>query len=151
MPALTCCLACFRGGQKLPARGPNPAKLALCWLIFRSWAPFFRSCLPLARLLGFFCSCWSFFLRFGPLRVRFWSVQSQFWRALTLIYRCFVARAFLPYEKTPKTTVFLGFLYTFYTSQALCSSHKTAQNRSRSPSNRASYEDGTQNASWAGF
>ena len=50
-----------------------------------------------------------------------------------------------------KTKLFHNFLYNSYTSQALCSSHTTTQNRSRSLSNRASYEDGAQNASWAGF
>ena len=50
-----------------------------------------------------------------------------------------------------KTTVFPRFLYGFYTSQALCSSHKTTQNRSRSLSNRASCKDCAKNASWGGF
>ena len=50
-----------------------------------------------------------------------------------------------------KTTVFPRFLYGFYTSQALCSSHKTTQNRSQSLSNRASYKDCAKKASWDGF
>ena len=50
-----------------------------------------------------------------------------------------------------KTIVFLRFLYGFYTSQVLCSSHKTTLNRSRSLSNRASCEDCAENTSWGGF
>ena len=52
--------------------------LALCWLIFRSWASFSRSWTPLARLLGVFYSCSSFFSRFRSLRVGFGDVQRQF-------------------------------------------------------------------------
>ena len=50
-----------------------------------------------------------------------------------------------------KTIVFPQFLYAFYTSQALCSSHKTTQNRSQSLSNRASDKDCAKNTSWDGF
>ena len=50
-----------------------------------------------------------------------------------------------------KTTVFPRFLYGFYTSQALCSSHKTTQNHSRSLSNRASCKNCAKNVSWGGF
>ena len=52
--------------------------LALCWLIFRSWASFSRSWTPLARLLGVFYSCSSFFSRFGWLRVGCLGIQGQF-------------------------------------------------------------------------
>ena len=96
--------------------------LALCWHIFRSWASFFRSWLALGRLFGVFCSCWSFFLRFGSLRVRFWSVQGQFWRVRTLIFRCFVAPAFWPCEKTPdaQKPQFSQDFYIFFTHRKLC-------------------------------
>ena len=90
--------------------------LALCWHIFRSLAPFFRSWPALVCLFGVFCSCWSFFLRFGSVQVRFWSVQRQFWRVRLLIFRCFVARAFLQCEKTPdvqKPQFFRGFRILF--------------------------------------
>ena len=50
-----------------------------------------------------------------------------------------------------KTIVFARFLYGFYTSQALCSSDETAQNRSRSLSTRDSCKDFAKNASWDGF
>ena len=68
----------FREGGSLPTRGPNPARLALCWFVFRSWASFFRSWLVLERLLHFFGSCWSFFSNFGPPRPRFWVVRARF-------------------------------------------------------------------------
>ena len=90
--------------------------LALCWLIFRSWATFFRSWPPLARLLAVFCSCWSFFSRFGSLRVGSWCAQGQFLRVQNLIFRCFVARAGLQCasivdEQNPQ--FFLGFCMVF--------------------------------------
>ena len=47
------------------------AMLALCWLIFRSWA-------LLGRILRFvlrFLSLLGVFLRFGPSRARFWRVS----------------------------------------------------------------------------
>ena len=50
-----------------------------------------------------------------------------------------------------KTSVFPRFLYGFYSWQALCPSHRTTQNRSRSLSNIASCKDCAQNASWGGF
>ena len=80
--ALTYCFACLR-------RGPHGvigrvfglhvgAMLALCWLIFRSWASFSRSWTSLARLQSVFYSCSSFFSRFGSLRVGFSGVRGQF-------------------------------------------------------------------------
>ena len=54
------------------------AMLALCWLIFRSWASFSRSWTPRARLQSVFYSCSSFFSRFGSLRVGFSGVREQF-------------------------------------------------------------------------
>ena len=50
-----------------------------------------------------------------------------------------------------KTTVFPKFFYGFYTSQALCSSHGTTKNRSRSLLNRASCKDCAKKPSWGGF
>ena len=50
-----------------------------------------------------------------------------------------------------KTTVFPRFLHGFYTSQVLCSSQKTTQNRSPNLSNRAPYKNCVQSASWGGF
>ena len=85
-----------------------------------------------------------FFLRSGSLWIRFWTVQPQFWRVQNLIFRCFVARAGLQFEKIldmQKPIIFPRFLFGFYKSPALSSSYKTTQNRSRSLSNRASYED----------
>ena len=68
---------------------------------------------------------------------------SMFCRARRLAMRNHCAYA--------KTTVFPRFLYGFYSLQALCSSHKTTQNRSRSLSNIASCKNCAQNASWGGF
>ena len=48
--------------------------LALCGLIFRSWAFFFRSWPPLGYFFATFCSPWPFFCFLGPLRARFWRV-----------------------------------------------------------------------------
>ena len=50
-----------------------------------------------------------------------------------------------------KTTVFPRFLHGFNTSQALCSSHTTTQNRSWSLSNRPACKNCSTNASWRGF
>ena len=52
--------------------------LALCWLIFRSWASFFHSGTPLARLWAFFYPRSTFFSRFGWLRVGCLGIQGQF-------------------------------------------------------------------------
>ena len=58
----------FRGGQSAPkseSRLPHVGTmLGPCWLIFRSWASFFRSWTPLARLVRVFSSCSTFFLAF---------------------------------------------------------------------------------------
>ena len=50
-----------------------------------------------------------------------------------------------------KTTVFPRFFYGFYTSQALCSSHRARKNRSRSLLNRASCKDCAKKPSWGGI
>ena len=50
-----------------------------------------------------------------------------------------------------KTTVFPRFLHGFYTSQVLCSSQKTTQNRSPNLSNKAPYKNCVKSASWGGF
>ena len=50
-----------------------------------------------------------------------------------------------------KTKIFPRFLHGFFASQALCSSRKTMQNRSRSLSNGTSCKDCAKNASWGGF
>ena len=52
--------------------------LGPCWLIFRSWASFFHSGPPLARLFGVFYSRSTFFSRFGCLRVGCLAIQGQF-------------------------------------------------------------------------
>ena len=75
----TYCICLLRGGQELPNSRPNGVMSALCWHMFRSWAPFFRSWLDLERFLHFSGSCWSFFSGFGSLRTRFWMVASRFW------------------------------------------------------------------------
>ena len=48
------------------------------------------------------------------------------------------------------TTVFHKFFYGFYTSQALCSNHRTRKNRSRSLLNRASCKDCAKKPFWGG-
>ena len=68
---------------------------------------------------------------------------SRFCRARRLAIRTHCAFA--------KTTVFPRFFYGFYTSQALCSSHRTRKNRSRSLLNRASCKDCAKKLSWGGI
>ena len=68
-----------RLGSKMEAETPHVgAMLALCWHIFRSGASFFRSWMPLARLLGVVFVTFDFFSRFGSLRVGFSGVRGQY-------------------------------------------------------------------------
>ena len=55
------------------------ALLGPCWHIFRSRASFFRSWPSLGRLLVVCCSSWSFFWRFGSLRVENGGRNSPCW------------------------------------------------------------------------
>ena len=76
-----------RGSQTVPKYRSKLRLLGPCWLIFCSWAPFFRSWLVLKRFLHFFGSCWSFFSGLGSLRARFWVVWAGFWSLLTNIFQ----------------------------------------------------------------
>ena len=111
-----------RGGPGVPRPCRKFFKLGPCWLVFRSWAPFFRSWPHLARLLGVVYACWAFFSSFGSLRVGSWCAQGQFLRVQNLIFRCFVARAGLQCENIAhvlKPQFFLGFCMVF-THCTLC-------------------------------
>ena len=59
--------------------GTMLAHFSLLGVFFRSWT-------PLARLLGVFYSCSSFFSRFGSLRVGFSGVRGQFGGSETVFF-----------------------------------------------------------------
>ena len=69
--------------------------LALCWRIFGSGTPFFHSWLPLGRLWGVFCSCWSFLgvlgrsgSDFEASRNSFGGSETSFFNALSPAKAC---------------------------------------------------------------
>ena len=125
-------------------RGLVGAMLALCWLIFRSWASFFHFGTPLARLLGLFLPTVDFFFAFWVAPGRMFGHPGTISRVRNYFFWCFVVCACQAMRKNGtcvKTTVFPVFLYGFYILRALSSSHKTTQNRSRGLFNRASCKD----------
>merc|ERR1711871_260956 len=91
--------------------------LALRWHIFRSWATFLRSWLPLARLFGVFYSCSSFFSRFGSLRVGFGDVLGQFGKSETAFFgvlscaRVCNSKTLRVYKNHNFSCVFVWFLH----------------------------------------
>ena len=108
--------------------------LALCWLIFRSWASFFHSGTSLARLLGVFLLTVDFFFAFWVAPGRMFGHPGTISRVRNYFFWCFVVRAGLQCEKiahVQKPHFFPVFLYGFYILRALSSSHKTTQNHSR--------------------
>ena len=127
--------------------------LALCWHIFRSWACFLRSWLPLARLLDVFYSCSSFFSRFGSLRVGFGDVQGHFGGAETAFFGALSCGGVCNSKKLRMhrnhsfACVFVWFLHI----ASFVFKPQNNANHSRSLSNRASCKDCAPIASWGGF
>ena len=90
--------------------------LALCWLIFRSWASFFHSGTPLARLLGVFLLTFDFFFAFWVAPGRMFGHPGTISRVRNYFFWCFVVRAGLQCEKiahVQKPQFFLCFCMVF--------------------------------------
>ena len=90
--------------------------LALCWLIFRSWASFFHSGTPLARLLGVFLLTVDFFFAFWVAPGRMFGHPGTISRVRNYFFWCFVVRAGLQCEKiahVQKPQFFLCFCMVF--------------------------------------
>ena len=96
--------------------------LALCWLIFRSWAFFFHSGTPLARLSGVFLLTIDFFFAFWVAPGRMFGHPGTISRVGNCFFWCFVARAGQQCEKiahVQKPKFFLRFCMVF-THRELC-------------------------------
>ena len=117
--------------------------LALCWLIVRSWASFFHSGTPLARLLGVFLLTVDFFRVLGGSGSDVWASRDNF-EGPKLLFLVFCRPRRSAMRKNcacAKTTVIPVFLYGFYILRAFSSRHITTQNHSRGLFNRASCKD----------
>ena len=94
------------------------AMLALCWLIFRSWASFFRSRTPLTRVLGVFVLTFDFFSVFWVAPGWMFGHPGTISRVRNHFFWCFVVRAGLQCEKSAhvhKPQFFLCFCIVFVT------------------------------------
>ena len=154
MLALTYCFSFLRGGGQ---NSKIQAETDACWAHVGTFFALGRFLFALGRPLRV---CWAFFAHvgrffrvlgrsrsdFGASRDHFGGPKPHFAR-----FCCARRLAMRKNCACAKTTVFRRFLYGFYTSQALCSSHTTTQNRSWSLSNRPSCKDCAKNASWGGF
>ena len=126
------------------------AMLAHFSLLGASWAHFLR-------LAAFVAFLGRFFRALGRSRVDFGRPRTSPESVLeppgpyfaSFLPAC--AHALSEWSECSKTTIFIKFLYGFYTSRAWCSRHKTMQNRSQSLSDTTSCKDCAQNASWAAF
>ena len=90
--------------------------LALCWLIFRSWASFFHSGTPLARLLGVFLLTFDFFFAFWVAPGRMFGHPGTISRVRNYFFWCFVVRVCLQCEQmahVQKPQFFLCFCMVF--------------------------------------
>ena len=94
----------------------TPPCWALCWRIFRSWASFFHSGTPLARLLGVFLLTVDFFFAFWVAPGRMFGHPGTISRVRNYFFWCFVVRAGLQCEKSAhvqKPQFFLCFCMVF--------------------------------------